>query len=120
MGLNKTLMIMLFWNIAKFGKALAFGASIYRFKSCYSIFILQIKTAHKNMYLNLIFLPLIGSFSAGLLGRRLGSNGAAFITVTCLFLSFLISSFIFFEVALMECCVYIKFCLLYTSPSPRD
>jgi NADH-ubiquinone oxidoreductase chain 5 len=60
------------------------------------------------MYLNLIFLPLIGSFSAGLLGRRLGSNGAAFITVTCLFLSFLISSFIFFEVALMECCVYIK------------
>ena len=60
------------------------------------------------MYLLLIFLPLIGSISAGLFGRNLGSFGAQIITVSCLILDFLISLFLFYEVALSNSPVYIK------------
>ena len=67
------------------------------------------------MYLNLIFLPLIGSITAGMFGRKIGPNGAAIITVSCLGISFLISFssfltslFIFYEVALVGCCTYVK------------
>jgi NADH-ubiquinone oxidoreductase chain 5 len=60
------------------------------------------------MYLLLIFLSLIGSCIAGLFGRYLGSWGAAILTTSCLFFSFLISLFAFYEVALIGCFVYIK------------
>lgn len=55
-----------------------------------------------KMYLLLIVLSLAGSIFAGLLGRQLGSYGSAFITTSCLFLSFLISLFIFYEVSFMN------------------
>lgn len=61
------------------------------------------------MYLLLIFFPLIGSFCAGLFGRKLGPLGASYITVSCLIFAFILSSFAFYEVALLNCCVYIKF-----------
>lgn len=60
------------------------------------------------MYLILVFLSLVGSCLAGLFGRYLGSWGAAFLTTGCLFLSFLISLFAFYEVALIGCFTYIK------------
>jgi NADH-ubiquinone oxidoreductase chain 5 len=60
------------------------------------------------MYLLLVFLSIIGSCLAGLFGRHLGSWGSAIITTSCLFLSFLISLFAFYEVALVGCFVYIK------------
>lgn len=60
------------------------------------------------MYLLLIFLPLIGSFSAGLFGRKLGPYGASCITVSCMAFSFFISLFVFYEVSLLNCCVYLK------------
>ena len=60
------------------------------------------------MYLLLIFLPLIGSFSAGFFGRKLGPLGASYITVSCLIITFCISLFTFYEVSLIGCCVYIK------------
>jgi len=60
------------------------------------------------MYLLLIFLPLIGSFSAGLFGRKIGPFGSSVVTVTCLMTAFFISLFAFYEVALTGCCVYIK------------
>jgi len=60
------------------------------------------------MYLLLIFLPLIGSLCAGLFGRKLGPFGASYITVSCLVFTFFISLFAFYEVALLNCCVYIK------------
>ena len=63
------------------------------------------------MYLLIVFLPLIGSFFAGLLGRYLGSWGAAVVSTSCLFLSFLISLFAFYEVGLIGCFVYIKLAL---------
>jgi NADH-ubiquinone oxidoreductase chain 5 len=60
------------------------------------------------MYLTLIFLPLIGAFSAGLFGRKLGPLGSSIITVFCLVSSFLLSFFAFYEVAIVGCPVYIK------------
>jgi NADH-ubiquinone oxidoreductase chain 5 len=60
------------------------------------------------MYLSLIFLPVIGACLAGLFGRFLGSWGSAIITTSCLFISFLISLFAFYEVGLIGCFVYIK------------
>lgn len=60
------------------------------------------------MYLLIVFLSLIGSCFAGLFGRYLGSWGSAVITTSCLFFSFLISLFAFYEVGLTGCFVYIK------------
>lgn len=60
------------------------------------------------MYLLLVFLSMIGSCLAGLFGRYLGSWGSAIITTSCLFMSFLLSLFVFYEVAFSGCCVYIK------------
>lgn len=60
------------------------------------------------MYLLLVFLSIIGSCFAGFFGRYLGSWGSAIITTSCLFLSFLLSLFAFYEVAFSDCFVYIK------------
>lgn len=60
------------------------------------------------MYLLLIFLPLIGSFCAGLFGRKLGPFGACYITVSCLLFTFFLSVLAFYEVSLLNCCVFIK------------
>ena len=60
------------------------------------------------MYLLLIFLPLIGAFCAGLFGRKLGPLGASYITVSCLVFTFLLSLLAFYEVSLLNCCVYVK------------
>lgn len=60
------------------------------------------------MYLLLIFLPLISSFCAGVFGRFLGPIGSSCITVSCLASAFILSIFTFYEVALLNCCVYVK------------
>ena len=60
------------------------------------------------MYLLIVFLPIVGSCLAGFFGKYLGSKGASFITTVCLFISFLISIFMFFEVVLFGCFVFIK------------
>jgi proton-translocating NADH-quinone oxidoreductase chain L len=60
------------------------------------------------MYLILVFLSIIGSCLAGLFGKQIGSLGAAYVTTSCIFISFLISLFAFYEVSLMGCFVYIK------------
>lgn len=60
------------------------------------------------MYVLLIFLSAIGSCFAGLFGRHLGFLGSIFITTNCLFFSFIFSLFVFYEVALRNCFVYVK------------
>jgi proton-translocating NADH-quinone oxidoreductase chain L len=52
------------------------------------------------MYLLIIFLPLIASLQAGLLGRFLGSRGAAIVTTGCVMTSAVLSTAAFYEVAL--------------------
>jgi len=61
-----------------------------------------------GMYLLLIFLPLISSFCAGLFGRKLGPLGSSCITVSCLLFTFFLSLLVFYEVSLLNCCVYVK------------
>src|SRR6056297_2250100 len=60
------------------------------------------------MYLTLVFLPLFGSIAAGFFGFFIGSQGAGFITILCLGLTFLMSCFAFYEVGLMGSPVYIR------------
>jgi len=60
------------------------------------------------MYLLIIFLPLIGSISAGLFGSKVGSYGATRITSTCILLTCIFSYISFFDVALLHSPVYIQ------------
>lgn len=60
------------------------------------------------MYLLVIFFPLLGSLITGLFGRFLGRQGSIILTTGCLFLSFLTSLFIFYEVGLSNSICIIK------------
>ena len=60
------------------------------------------------MYLLIVTLPLLGSISAGLFGRFLGHSGSPLITTICLFFTLTCSLLGFYEVALLDCCVYIN------------
>jgi NADH-ubiquinone oxidoreductase chain 5 len=52
------------------------------------------------MYLLAVFFPLFGSLIAGFGGRWIGNKGAGIITTRCLFSSFFLNCFIFYEVGL--------------------
>jgi NADH-ubiquinone oxidoreductase chain 5 len=52
------------------------------------------------MYLALITLPLLASIVAGLLGRKIGVNGAQLITCTSVVFTTLLAVIAFFEVGL--------------------
>ena len=60
------------------------------------------------MYLLVIFFPIMGALIAGLFGRFVGRYGSIIISTTCMFLSFLISLFIFYEVSLSNSVCLIK------------
>ena len=60
------------------------------------------------MYLLIIFLPLIGTIVSGLFGSKVGTEGAKQITISCILLTFLISCFAFYEVALCGSPCYIE------------
>ena len=66
------------------------------------------------MYLSIVFLTLISSLSVGFFGRFLGFYGAAIFSTSCLVLAFLVSLFIFYEVAFVGCSSYIN-CSLWIS-----
>ena len=59
------------------------------------------------MYLGLVFLPLIGSITAGFFGNRLGPKGAGIITTACVFTSACLSFAAFYNVGLGQNPVYI-------------
>ena len=52
------------------------------------------------MYLLLLFLPLLSSIVAGLLGRRIGERGAGIYTSVSIVLTFILSVFILYEIGL--------------------
>jgi len=60
------------------------------------------------MYLNIIFLPFLGSFVGGFFGRFLGPHGAAIVTTGCIGLTCLSSMCAFYEVALAGSPCYIQ------------
>jgi NADH-ubiquinone oxidoreductase chain 5 len=59
------------------------------------------------MYLSILILPLLGSFFSGFMGRKLGSTGSQFITISCLILASILSIIAFYEVGLKGSPVYI-------------
>ncbi len=63
------------------------------------------------MYLLILTLPLLSTICAGLAGRWIGGKGAAFLSTTLIILTFLISTFVFYEVALLK-----TPCLIELSP----
>lgn len=60
------------------------------------------------MYILILILPLLGCFLAGLCGRYFGREGSALLSTFCLFLSWLLSLFIFYEVGVCHSIVDIK------------
>jgi NADH-ubiquinone oxidoreductase chain 5 len=62
------------------------------------------------MYLLIITLPLIGTIISGLFGHKIGLKGAMHITIGCIALTFLISCFAFYEVALQGSPCYVELC----------
>ena len=50
------------------------------------------------MYLSILILPLLGSFVAGFMGRKVGVSGAQFVTCSCLLLASILASIAFYEV----------------------
>lgn len=52
------------------------------------------------MYLNIVFLPLLGSIVAGFFGRFLGGRGSGLVTISCIGISFFLSGLAFYEVGL--------------------
>jgi NADH-ubiquinone oxidoreductase chain 5 len=60
------------------------------------------------MYLIIIFLPFFSFISAGMFGRLIGSMGSAFLTVICLFFTFISSLFALYEVGFCKAPVYLK------------
>ncbi len=60
------------------------------------------------MYLLIIINPLLNSLFSLMFGRYIGSKGTIFLTVFGMIVNFILSLFLFFEVALSSCPVYIK------------
>jgi len=59
------------------------------------------------MYLNIVFLPLVGSVVAGFFGRFLGGRGTGLVTMFCVGLSCCLSGLAFYEVGLGGSCTYL-------------
>ena len=60
------------------------------------------------MYLSILILPLLGSFVAGFMGRKVGVSGAQFVTCSCLLLASILASIAFYEVGICGSPVSIK------------
>ena len=60
------------------------------------------------MYILIIILPLLGSLSAGLLGRKIGIKGSQITTITSLIISSFLMSIAFYEVCISGSPVYIN------------
>lgn len=62
----------------------------------------------KKMYLEIIFLPLLGFLQAIFLGRYLGHKGVALLSCCFMILGSILSVFVFYEVVLLNNNCYLK------------
>ena len=60
------------------------------------------------MYLMLVTIALFSSFFTGFFGKYLGAYGSVQIAIFCIFISFIISIFGFFEIAIYKSPVYLE------------
>ena len=67
------------------------------------------------MYLNIGFLPLLGSIVSGFFGRFLGGRGPCSITIVCVSLTFFLSCLAFYEVGLAGSSTYLSLMTLLES-----
>ena len=61
------------------------------------------------MYILILLIPLLSAMITGCLGRKLGSRGAGVLTSSCISLTVVISSWIFYETVLNGSSTYLKF-----------
>jgi NADH-ubiquinone oxidoreductase chain 5 len=61
------------------------------------------------LFLTSIFLPLFSFIFSGAFGRKLGFTGSQYFSTACLGLNLFISIFLFYEVSINNCFVYVKF-----------
>ena len=62
------------------------------------------------MYLLIVFLPLLSAFISGMFGRLITEKGSTILTTSSIFVTFLLSCFAFYEVALCNSPCYIEVC----------
>jgi NADH-quinone oxidoreductase subunit L len=60
------------------------------------------------MYITILFLPLLSFIIIGLLGRVLGRTICKLLVILCIFSTFLLSLFIFYEIGLSQSIVEIE------------
>ena len=60
------------------------------------------------MYLLIILIPLLSFLSASLFGRFIGRTGSTLITTCSLFITAILSTIAFYEVAIAESNCYIR------------
>lgn len=60
------------------------------------------------MYLLVLYLPSVSAFLTGFFGKFLGKNGVRVINISCMFLTFLVSCLIFYEVCFLKYTCYIN------------
>lgn len=60
------------------------------------------------MYLLILIFPLFGAIFGGFFGRYLGRDGASYITILNLFITFFLSIFLFYEICLCNAIISIK------------
>ena len=62
-----------------------------------------------EVYILVLFLPLLSAIVSGLFGRKIGVRGACLLTSGCIAISLIISCCIFYEIVLNSSGAYIKF-----------
>lgn len=60
------------------------------------------------MYILVLFIPLLSAMISGFLGRKIGTKGAGVLTSSCIFITVIISGWIFYETALNGSSAYLK------------
>lgn len=71
------------------------------------------------MYLLVLAIPALSAFVTGFFGKLLGKNGVQILNISCMFITFLISSLIFYEVALLRYTCLIDLGLWFNLGSAR-
>jgi len=71
------------------------------------------------MYLLVLAIPALSAFVTGFFGKLLGKNGVQIINISCMFITFLVSSFIFYEVALLQYTCFVDLGLWFNLGSAR-
>ena len=71
------------------------------------------------MYLLVLAIPALSAFVTGFLGTLLGKNGVQVINISCMIITFIVSSIIFYEVALLKYTCFIDLGLWFNLGSAK-